>query len=188
MLFAKEVITLDKNLFFLINRISNPYLDSFFISITFFGSTVFWILMIILTWFKRNTKASIYLIYVFILDTISLFTLKWLFLRPRPFEVFEGLKFKDPEIGMGPSFPSGHSERAFSGAIILGKIYKKFRIIFIILAMLVAFSRIYIGMHYPLDTLIGSINGIIIGSISTTIPIEKIQKKLDKYKKLAFKN
>jgi len=188
MIFAKDVITLDKTLFLLINGISNPFLDSFFISITFFGSSIFWIFLIFLLWFKRKSKASAYLIYAFILDTISLFTLKWLFLRPRPFEVFKGLKFQEPEFDMGPSFPSGHSERAFSGAVILGKIYKKFRIIFIILAFLVAFSRVYIGMHYPLDTLVGAINGIIIGSISTTLPVEKFQKKLDKYRKSAFKN
>jgi len=188
MLFVKNIIVLDKNLFLLINRISNLYLDSFFICITFFGSSIFWIFMIFLTWFKHDSKASAYLIYVFILDTISLFALKWLFLRPRPFEAFESLKFKDPEIDMGPSFPSGHSQRAFSGAIVLGKMYKKFRIIFMILAFLATFSRIYNGMHYPLDTLVGAINGIIIGSLSTTLPIKKFQNKLDKYRKLIFKN
>ena len=170
----------DHNLFFVINSISNPFLDSFFVLITYVGSSVFWILMIALFWIKKQRKVSIYLIFAFIIDSISLVFLKWLFFRPRPYESFSNLKILSFEIEASPSFPSGHTERAFSGATVLSSIYKKFRIPFFILALLVGLSRIYIGMHYPIDTLVGMINGILFGLITLTFPIKTLQKKLEK--------
>lgn len=179
-LFLNKIMILDHNLFFIINSISNPFLDSFFILITYLGSSVFWVLMILLFWMEKQKKVSIYLIFAFIIDSISSIFLKYLFIRPRPYESLSNLKILDFEIEVGPSFPSAHTERAFSGAIILSSIYKKFRIIFFILAFLVGLSRIYIGMHYPIDTLVGAINGILFGLITLTFPIKTLQKKLEK--------
>jgi undecaprenyl-diphosphatase len=177
--YTDAVIGFEKNLFFLINNTSNPFLDSFFIFITYFGSSFFWIFLIILFWFKRDRKIAVYLLYAFIVDSLSLFFLKWLFMRPRPPEIF----FKEDALdlgGTGPGLPSGHSERVFSGAVILSSFYKKMKIPLYILALLVAFSRIYIGVHYPIDALIGTLNGIIIGYIVLNLPTEKLQKKLEK--------
>jgi len=179
-LFFNKIMIFDHNIFFIINSISNPFLDSFFIFITYLGSSVFWILMILLFWMRKQKKVSIYLIFAFIIDSISSIFLKWLFVRPRPYECLSNLKVLGFEIDIGPSFPSAHTQRAFSGATILSSIYKKFRITFFILAFLVGLSRIYIGMHYPIDTLIGMINGILFGLISLTFPTKKIQKKLEK--------
>lgn len=176
--FLKDLLPLDMYLFLTINRISNPILDPLFILITYIGSSLFWVFVIIFLWLKKERKASIYLIYAFILDSILAYSAKLFFLRPRPPERFPGLEVLRTEYGL--SFPSAHSERVFSGAVILGSLYKKFRLLLFVLAMLVAFSRIYIGVHYPSDVVIGSINGIIIGLISLAIPTKKLQKKLEK--------
>jgi undecaprenyl-diphosphatase len=177
-----KVVALDSAIFFSINSIRNPLLDVFFTIITYAGSSVFWILLIILLWLKGRNKISLRLIYVFILDTISLYALKWFFMRPRPFESFSKLEFLSPEIDVGPSFPSGHSQRAFPGATVLSK-YKKFRILLFILAFLVALSRVYLGMHYPIDTIIGAINGVILGLIVSMLPTKSLEKKLEEYRK-----
>jgi len=176
--FLKDLVPLDIYFFLTINKISNPILNPLFIFITYIGSSLFWVFVIIFLWLKKERKASIYLIYAFILDSILAFSTKMFFLRPRPPERFPGLEFLRIEYGL--SFPSAHSERIFSGAVILGSLYKKFRLLLFVLAMLVAFSRIYIGVHYPSDVVIGSINGIIIGLISLAIPTKKLQKKLEK--------
>jgi len=169
-LFLNKIIIWDEYFFLIINGLSNPYLGLFFNLITYLGSSVFWIFLIVIFWLKNNRKLSLHLLFAFIIDSFFLVIFKWIFLRPRPLEVIE--------FDVGPSFPSGHSERVFSGAIVLSKYYKKYRILFYTLATLVSFSRIYIGVHYPLDVIIGSINGIIIGMIALAIPTKRIEKRL----------
>jgi undecaprenyl-diphosphatase len=181
-LFLNDVIRLDEYLFFLINSSTNDFLLVFFNLITYLGSSLFWIFLIILFLLKGKEKLSLRLFYVFIIDTLSLLFLKQFFFRPRPLGVLQVTDFD-----IGPSFPSGHSQRAFSGAVILSNYYKKYRILFYALATLVSFSRIYIGLHYPLDALIGAINGIIIGMIALFIPAKKINsQKLSRL--LGYKN
>jgi len=171
-LFLNRVIAFDESLFFAIYSLSNPYLGIFFNIITYVGSSIFLILLILLFWFKNKKKLSIHLLFAFILDTISLIIFKWIFLRPRPFETFPlGIEFE-----IGPSFPSGHSQQVFSGMFILSRYYKKYQVLFYVLAILVSLSRIFLGLHYPLDVLIGSVNGIIVGMTALKIPIKKIEK------------
>jgi undecaprenyl-diphosphatase len=171
-LFLNQVVTLDTGLFSFVLGLYNPYLDMFFNFITYAGSSIFWILLIVLFWLKNKNKVSLHLLYAFILDTVSILLLKFVFLRPRPFEVFNlGI-----DVEIGPSFPSGHTERAFSGAFVLSHYYKKYRILFYSLSALVALSRVYMGFHFPLDILIGAINGILFGAISLLIPTKRIRK------------
>jgi len=64
------------------------------------------------------------------------------------------------------SFPSGHATSSFAAAFVLTKIKKQAKAFFYLLAVLISFSRIYIGVHYPLDVLAGAILGMVIGKIS----------------------
>jgi len=175
-LFLNQVIALDEYLFLLIYNSSNTYLFEFFNIITYFGSSLAWILLIVIFWLKSKKKLSLQLLFAFVVDTVLLLFLKNVFLRTRPFEKYHLATSFDFDIGA--SFPSGHSQRAFSGAVILANHYKKYQLIFYVLATLVSFSRIYIGLHFPLDTIIGAINGIILGIIVLTIPTKKIEKAI----------
>jgi undecaprenyl-diphosphatase len=172
-LFLSNVIRLDEYLFFLIYNSKNAYVLEIFNIVTYLGSSLFWFFLIILLWLKDKRKLSIHLLYAFMLDTASLLILKTVFLRPRPVEALKVFEFD-----IGPSFPSGHSQRTFSGAVVLSNYYKKYRILFYVIAMLVSFSRIYMGVHYPLDVVIGAVNGIITGMVALIIPLKRIQKKL----------
>jgi undecaprenyl-diphosphatase len=170
-LFLNSVISFDESLFSLINNPTNSYLFSFFNLITYLGSSIFWILLIIIFWLKNQRKLSLQLLFAFILDTVALSILKVVFLRPRPSQAINII-----DLDIGPSFPSGHSERAFSGAVVLANHYKKYNWLFYILSILVSFSRVYIGLHYPLDVLIGAINGIILGMIALSMPTKIIKE------------
>ena len=173
-IFLGDVLAFDNYIFSLVKGLNNPYAEEFFGIVTNLGSSVFWILAIILFWIKKKKKLSLQLFFAFVIDTVLLAVLKFTFLRPRPFQVFD-LGF---DVNIGPSFPSGHTERAFSGALILSHHYKKYAVLFYSLSILVAVSRIYLGLHFPLDVVIGAVNGLIIGALTLLIPTKRIEKRV----------
>jgi undecaprenyl-diphosphatase len=59
------------------------------------------------------------------------------------------------------SFPSGHAATSFACATVLSHYAPRFRVAFYALASLIAYSRIYNGMHYPSDVLAGALLGVL---------------------------
>ena len=60
------------------------------------------------------------------------------------------------------SFPSNHASNSFVFATVLSYFYDRNRVFLYILASTIAFSRVYVGVHYPLDIIFGSIIGYVI--------------------------
>jgi undecaprenyl-diphosphatase len=63
------------------------------------------------------------------------------------------------------SFPSGHAASSFACAVVLAAFVPRWRVVFYVLAALIAFSRAYVGVHYPLDVLAGAGWGLLLGLI-----------------------
>jgi undecaprenyl-diphosphatase len=82
--------------------------------------------------------------------------------RPRPFET---LPQADPLIGatIGQSMPSGHAATSFAGAVVLTYLLPRSAPYLFLLATAIAFSRIYVGVHYPSDVLAGAALGAAVG-------------------------
>ena len=59
-----------------------------------------------------------------------------------------------------PSFPSGHAATAFAAATVLAAFYPRLRVPAFALAAVVAFSRVYLGVHFWLDVICGALLGI----------------------------
>jgi undecaprenyl-diphosphatase len=85
--------------------------------------------------------------------------LHWAFPRARP--------HVDPLIAVphSHSFPSGHAATSFACATVLGAAAPRFRFWLFVLATLIAWSRVYNGVHYPLDVLAGAVLGLAIGLV-----------------------
>jgi membrane-associated phospholipid phosphatase len=85
--------------------------------------------------------------------------LKALFDRERP-----PLRFPEPEplvqVPDNGSFPSGHAATSFAGATILAFAFPRLAVPLYVLAAAVAFSRVYVGVHYPIDIVAGAALGV----------------------------
>ena len=96
-------------------------------------------------------------------DLIAI-ALKVAFERPRPFET---LAYADPLLRatLGTSMPSGHATTSFAGAVVLTVLLRRGAPGLFLLAAAIAFSRIYVGVHYPLDVLAGAALGATVGAL-----------------------
>jgi undecaprenyl-diphosphatase len=72
----------------------------------------------------------------------------------------------DPEPLVGvpstSSFPSGHTSMAFACAFVISRVAPRLTVFVFVLAALIGFSRIYVGVHYPLDVLAGAALGLLV--------------------------
>ena len=84
--------------------------------------------------------------------------------RPRPWRRYA----EPPPLGhipKDPSFPSGHTAIAFASATVLSYYRPRWAPVFFLLAIAIGFSRVYNGVHYPLDVLGGAVLGLLCGGI-----------------------
>lgn len=87
--------------------------------------------------------------------------LKALIDRPRPTVRYAEPKALVP-VPHDASFPSGHAATSFAGATILSFSFPRLAPVFYLLAAAVAFSRVYVGVHYPLDVIGGAVLGTLV--------------------------
>lgn len=106
-------------------------------------------------------KHEPYVIGVSIVATVGIsYGLKRIVNRPRPFVTYTDIYQKDSHVGPY-SFPSGHTSSAFALATSVSLCYPKWYVIApaAIWAITVGYSRMYLGVHYPTDVLIGALIG-----------------------------
>jgi undecaprenyl-diphosphatase len=88
---------------------------------------------------------------------------KQFFARPRPFVAVATSRVVGHYRPPTYSFPSGHAALSFAAAAVLAFGVPRLKVVWFALAVLIAFSRVYIGVHYPLDITCGAILGAGVG-------------------------
>ncbi|GAA0797212.1 phosphatase PAP2 family protein [Faecalicatena orotica] len=150
-------------LLFIQQYLRHDWMTPFWKFITSLGNAGwFWIVLsIVLLLFKRTRKIGITAIIALAIGAlITNVALKNLVARIRPYEVVDGLRLLI-ERQRDYSFPSGHTCASFAAALVYYKMApRKWGIPAVILASLIAFSRLYVGVHYPSDVLAGLLIGI----------------------------
>ena len=153
----------------LIQYLRTPFLDDAMRFVTSLGNfSIAWVMLaLVLILIPKTRKIGLVVMVAVILDSVLCnVILKNIFLRPRPCDVNTAINLLIPR-PLGYSFPSGHTSASFAAVSALyfsgeRKIWKAA----LALAILIAFSRMYLYVHYPTDVLGGIICGIICGCAS----------------------
>ena len=162
------LLNLDTQLFYFFNStIANPVFDFIMPIITEQNNWYFvYFALILFLIIKYKKKGLIIvlalLVAVGIADYISSNIIKDAVGRLRPCHSLQYVHLLVP-CGPGKSFPSSHAVNNFALATVLTYYFKKYAWVFCTIAGIIAFSRISVGAHYPLDVVGGALIGSIIG-------------------------
>lgn len=163
----EQLLEYDTELFLYLNGLGSDSWDALWLSITnkFIFGSVLGVLLLYLFYKKFGLKAMIILILVMALmitftDQITN-VFKRGFARSRPCgadEIADKVRFIAVRCGKYGFF-SGHSSNSMAvaifGGLLLKPYFKKLIYLLILLSLIVAYSRIYLGVHYPLDIICG---------------------------------
>lgn len=166
----------DATLFRFLNGVAvHPFIDPVMVVIT---TQDYWYPVLLGGWLaliiwggRRGRLAAVMVVVAIALsDQLSSAFLKPLIGRVRP---CNALPVDEVRLlvhrSKGLSFPSSHAANSFSMATVIAWRFKRRAWIFLVIAALIAYSRVYVGVHYPVDIVAGTILGILCGRAAILI-------------------
>lgn len=143
-------------------HLRSPFGDAVVPLITSLGNAgILWILIGLVLLMRRSwRKTGVVLLLALLIEAFFCnIVLKNLVAMPRPFTLHENVQLLIPA-PHDYSFPSGHTGAAFASAAALYFSRARYWIVVFVLAVLIAFSRLYLYVHFPTDVLAGIVLGI----------------------------
>ena len=133
------------------------WLDPFFVGLSIAGSSalVWLVIGLVITVLRRNVLPFLNVAATALVTNMIVTAIKHAVGRERM------------EVPTTSSFPSGHAATSFACALVLARFAPRLTIPLFVLAALIAFSRVYVGVHYPFDALAGALLGL---AIATALP------------------
>ncbi len=135
---------------------SFSFLDQFMLFISLRFDYFLFLILAALFYYRGRNEALLYLSLLVVAWSLAL-ALKPIFAVPRP----EDIRFVTCTTGY--SMPSGHTLMSFASAVFLHPRAGKLKLLVWFFAVLVSLSRIFIGVHYPSDVLVGALIGCLLG-------------------------
>lgn len=185
----EQILQWDQDLFLYLNGLGQEFWDPMWLLIS--GSKTWiplYLFLLYLVFKKTNLKVFgivflCLILNIVLTDTGSVWLFKEQFERLRPChvpDIIENMRMVKESCGGKFGFISSHASNTFGLAVLMGGIlksyYPKARWMLLFWAACIAYSRIYLGVHYPLDVIFGSLYGAICGSF-ILIMFRKIIRK-----------
>ncbi len=163
---------IDFIILYAIQNIRTPFLDKVFVTISSIPGNYgqMWIVLgIILLIFKKTRKCGITLILSYLMVFgFEQYILKDLIARPRPCHIDQTIELLISKPS-SYSCPSTHSSWAFAAATSIFLYNKKFGMPVFVFSFFVAFTRLYLFVHFPSDVLLGILFGILFAILAKYI-------------------
>ena len=192
----EEILKLDSKLFLYLNNLGTSKFDIFWISLSKIEANILMYLFLIILFFynQKIRPKLIYIFYFFFVITLMIIItdqganiFKDSFQRLRPCfneSIIDSLRLVKENCGGKYGFFSAHASNSFSLAIFFGLLFinriRYIIMITIVYASLISYSRIYLGVHYPIDIIFGSFFGIFVGFVMYSFVYLKFLKFFDK--------
>lgn len=159
----------------------NPVTDALFPFVTYLGELgACWIfLSLVLLFMKKYRRAGVLMLAAMLVGTLlGEGLLKHLLCRPRPFQYYDMAYplLIDPPSGY--SFPSGHSCASFAAATALFLRHKREGLLAYLLAGMIAFSRVFLFVHFPSDVLAGALLGVLCALLVNAVAKRQVEPRL----------
>ena len=182
---VESILHIDTEIFLFFNGLHNPFFDTlmYWISHKFFWVPFYGLLVFLLYRFYGARKGTIFTLLIVITfgltNTLSVKAFKNVFERPRPCHnemIMADTHIINDHCGGKWGFVSSHASNVFGLATLifffLGKRIRKIGLGMFFWAALVSYSRIYLGVHYPLDIICGGLLGISIATIIYSLAVK----------------
>ena len=166
--------------FYFLNPYHTKWLDYFFTYFTFLGDGITCVVIGLIFFFFKRKLISLLVLSSYVLSGIIAQTLKYFIVEARPAVFLKDTTYNyfinDVTLHNYHSFPSGHSTSIFAVATVLALSYKNkwVRLLLLIIAAGVGYSRIYLGQHFCIDVLSGALIGVVSGIICRMIWYKKL--------------